>query len=215
MTQPKYLSANGYHAVATFIRQSADPAQYPEPDATLLLVEPLHGPITHVELDTVEGELQVGVSMHGRTLRYLDPIDFAAITLGTALGMGLSCNDTGQGLTYPKFRVVEPKNRAVHLLRVLMDAQPWEVAEQRPDDGPRPDYHHLSRKGLSKRSVRRVWEEGKPSRVPRVGRKEFLGAVEWYWHRNQLKAGIGVSLEDHLGLVRTALEIGDRRIAAN
>ncbi|MDP3342292.1 hypothetical protein [Frigidibacter sp.] len=214
MTHPKYLTPAGYEAVAAYIRQAADPEHYPEPDAKLLLVAPAHGPITHVELATREGQLQVGVSIHGRNLRYLDPLAFCAITLGTAFGMGLSCNDTGQGLTYPKFRVAEPKNRAIHVLRILTDAQPWEVAKQHPAQGPRPDYHNLSRRGLSKHSVREFWREDKPSRVPRVGRKEFYEAVEWYWLRNHLKAGLPVSLPDHLSLVRTALEIEDKRFAS-
>jgi hypothetical protein len=209
MRHPKFLSKAGYEAVATYIRQATDPKRTTPPDPQLLLIEPTHGPITGVELATVEGELQVAVSIHGRNPRFLDPLDFCAVQLGTAFGMGLSCNDTGQGLTYPKFRVAEPKNRAIHLLRVLTDAQPWEVAEQRPAVGPRPDYHHLSRKGLSKRSVRSVWKEGKRSRVPRVARQEFYAAVEWYWRRNHLAADIGVTLSDHLNLIRAALEAGD------
>jgi hypothetical protein len=211
MTQPKYLKPDGYGAVASYIRQAADRHRDLRPDENLLLIQPLHGPITHVELATVEGRLQVAVSIHGRNPRYLDPLDFCAITLGTAFGMGLSCNDTGQGLTYPKFRVADPKNRAIHVLRIITDAQPWEVAKQHPVEGPRPDYHHLSRRGLSKQSVREAaWKLGKPSRVPRLGRNEFYEAVEWYWQRNHLKAGIPVSLPDHLGLIRTALELGDQ-----
>lgn len=214
MTPPKYLTPAGYEAISTYVRQAADPERYPTPDAKLLLIEPTHGPITHVELATLEGELQVAVSIHHRNLRYFDPLDFCAITLGTAFGMGLSCNDTGQGLTYPKFRVAEPKNRGIQTLRVLTDAKPWEVAKQHPVHGPRPDYHHLSRKGLSKHSVRRFFEENKPTRVPRLGRKEFYLAVEWYWQRNHLEAGIPGSLSDHLNLIKTALEMGDQQAAS-
>lgn len=217
MTHPKYLTPAGYEAVATYIRQAAsvsrggetDPERYLEPDARLLLVEPTHGPITHVELAIVEGRLQVAVSIHSRNLRYFDPLDFCAITLGTAFGMGLSCNDTGQGLAYLRFRAVEPKGRAISILRILTDAQPWEVAKQHTAEGERPDYHHLSRRGLSKHSVRRIWREGKPSRVPRLGRKAFYEAVEWHWQRNHLKAGLPISLPSHLSLIRTALELGD------
>lgn len=155
MKQPKYLSPAGYEAVATYIRQALGPETYPEPDATLLLIEPLHGPITHVELATIEGRLQVAASLNGRNLRYFDPLDFCAITLALAFGMGLSCNDTGHGMTYPRFRVVEPKGQAIHLLRVLTDAQPWDVAKQHPAEGPRPDYHRLSRGGLTDLVTRR------------------------------------------------------------
>lgn len=209
MKPPKYLSPAGYEAVATYIRQALDPETLPEPDAMLLLIEPLHGPITHVELPTIEARLQVAVSFHGRNLRYFDPLDFCAITLALAFGMGLSCNDTGKGMTYPRFRVVEPKGQAIHVLRILTDAQPLEVAKQHPAQGPRPDYHHLSRGGLSKQSVERVWEEGKRSRPPGVGRKEFYEAIEWYWQCDHLKARIPVSLADHLNLIRGALEAGD------
>jgi hypothetical protein len=214
MSHPKYLSPSGYEAVATYVRQAANPQFHPEPDPELLLIEPTHGPITHVELATVNGELQVAVSMHGRNLRYFDPLDFCAITLGTALGIGFNLNDTGKGLAYPKFRVTEPKGRAILLLRVLTDAQPWEIAKQHPAEGPRPDYHHLARKGLSKQSVQRGRDEGKPCRVPWFGRNEFYAAVEWYWRRYHLKAGIPASLADHLSLIRTALEIGDQRLAS-
>lgn len=213
MKDPRYLSPAGYDALGEYIGQAIDPERHPEPDAGLLLVEPNAGPITHVELVTLpDGRLQVAVSIHGRNPRYLDPLDYAAIRRSTAFGMGLSCNDTrgrGEGLTYPKFRVAEPKNRAIHVLRILTDAQPWEVAKQHPTEGPRPDYHHLSRRGLSKHSVRKFWREDKPSRVPRVGRKELYAAIEWYWQCNHLKTGIAVSLSDHLRLIRAALEAGD------
>ncbi|SDF36902.1 hypothetical protein [Bosea robiniae] len=211
MTQPKYLTPDGYEAVATYIGQAADRGPDHRLDESLLLKQPVHGPITHVELAMIDERPQVAVSIHGRNLRYFDPLDFCAVTLATAFGMGLSCNDTGKGWTYPRCRVAEPKSRAIHLLRILTDAQPWEVAKQHPAEGPRPDYHHLSRRGLSKQSVREAaWKLGKPSRVPRLGRKDFYDAVEWYWQRNHLKAGIPVSLPEHLSLIRTALEFGDQ-----
>jgi hypothetical protein len=127
--------------------------------------------------------------------------------------MGFSVQDTGKPgdrkWGYPRFRVMEPRGRIIYLLRVLLDAQPWETVKQHSEDGRYFDYHNLSRDGLSKHSVRRQWDEGKKAWVPELGRDAFYEAVELYWTVYHHRTRITVSLEAHLNTIRMALELGD------
>jgi len=217
MHVPKFMSPSCYANTTRYVHEYAAhlrvPHRYPKPDTKLLLQDALHGPIIHVELAIIEDKEMIGASFHGRNLRYLESLDFAACTLGTAFGMGLSVQDTGKPgdrkWSYPRFRVMQPRGRIIYLLRVLLDAQPWENVKQHSEDGRYFDYHNLSRDGLSKQSIRSQWEEGKKGWVPELGRDAFYEAVKLYWMRNHRHARITVSLEAHLNTIRTALELGD------
>lgn len=220
MQRPRFITPRAYEARREFIRQckahSRDPGSNPKPDHSLRLVDPTHGPITSVRLDCdpQDGEPVTAISYHGRNDRFLDPTDEVAIEVGLAFGGGLSVQDTGSGLGYPRLRVADPKGRIVYVTRVLLDAPPWAVAKQQGHDGARRDYHWLRRCDLSPVSVRAVWDEGKQSRVPWLGRAAFFAAAALYFSENHVKAGIGGPLEDHLALIADALAVGDERHAA-
>ncbi len=213
MKTPKFMSPAGYEAATEYVRQAKAYAESHSlslgPDFTLLQDEALHGPITSVRATVLDKRPQIAASFHGRNERYFDPLDYAAITLGCALGMGLSIQDTGGDMGYPRFRPMQPKGQIIYVLRVLMNAGPWEVVKQHDREGVSNDYHHLSRIGLSKQPVQQTWSEGKASRVPWLGREAFFEAVALYWTKNHEAAGIGVSREAHLATIKTALALAD------
>jgi hypothetical protein len=217
----KYIHPAAYVALRKYVFQrqayEADPINSPKADPALLLVYPEHGPIAGVELvDGPDGDPLVSVTFRGSIPtqpRRKDPLYYCAMSLGLACGGGASVQDNGKNGGYLRFRIARPKGRNIYAIRVWTGATPWQQVEQCSVSGERGDYHDLTRRNLSVRSVRKAWSEGKKSRVPRLGRPEFLEAAAYNYSRHHAKAKLVSSVEDHLSTIRLALELGDREHA--
>ncbi|GGE23443.1 hypothetical protein GCM10011390_48590 [Aureimonas endophytica] len=225
----RYLSADGLYArlayLQDFIRHAQHhfpappPSDFTDPIPNFLLVGAEHGPITAVELDMRGGHQMVGISIHGRNLRWLHPLDYVAVSLVTAYGVPLTLQKTGGGFDYPRFRAFMPaaKGRNIYLLRALADAPPWLVASHLEpiadlnEAASRVDHHYLGRDAIRLRSVREVREEGKESRVPRLGRQALIDAAAHYYGLHADKAEFHPASEVYRMMVEAAFTLADWR----
>ncbi len=153
----------------------------------VLTIDAEHGNVSSVQLTERDGKKLVAVTIQGRNPRFLLPLDYVALDLAAAFGLRLTIQkttaDPDKRKDYPRISSPGPNGYVFQVLRLLTDAQPGQVAKQRPGF----DHHYLGRDGLTLTTDDAERDQGRAIRTTTRGRADLLACATRCFETNRPK----------------------------
>ncbi|WP_185984112.1 hypothetical protein [Aureimonas mangrovi] len=176
-----------------------------------LMLDAERGNVSAAEVTERDGRKVVAVSIQERTPRLLMPLDYVGLDLATAFGLRLTIQRTAadpkKRMDYPRISSPGPNGYVFQVLRILTDAQPGQVAMQRPG----VDHHDLRRGGLLLSCEDAVTAAGKSLRSTVRGRTDLIACAKDRFEANRTRLDVPTDFdaEQYARLLALAFGLAD------